>query len=147
MCKNLKELKEDYKSFIENISKNLERAKILLKIDVLTYSYEEVDRMMELYKTYYKKAQKISLTYEELAIIFETYIGETFMHYNNGNWEFCRVKNDDAYGTPVILNWGKDGFPHARISKYVWRILIERGEFKETISEKIRAAQIPMNLK
>jgi hypothetical protein len=50
------------------------------------------------------------------------------------------MKNDEAYGTPIILNWGNDGEPHGRISLWVWKTLIERGQFRETISEKIRVA-------
>ncbi len=142
---DLKTIKSKYKVFSESISDNLQKAKRLLNVSELTFSYPEVDTIKDIYEQNYKAPEKLNLTYDELSEIFYTYIGEAFMHYNGGNWELSTVKADDAYGTPIVLNWGKDGFDHCRISPYVWKIRIERGKLREPISEKIKAAQIPMD--
>ncbi len=143
MKKTLKELKVEFSHFIENINANLNRAKEMLKVNEITFSYDEIDNLKDLYENNYQNPEKINSSYEELADIFHAYVGEAFMFYNGGNWELAKYKKDEAYGTPIILNWGKDGFSHASISPYIWRILIERKLFRGTMSEKIKAAQIP----
>lgn len=145
MTKSLREYRREFEVFTKNIPRNLEVAKGFLDIEELTYSYAEIDDVKALYESNYKSPEKLGLTYDELTGVFDAYIGEAFKHYNGGDWELCTLKKDDAYGKPIILNWGKDDFPHARISTYVWRVRIERGKFRESISEKIKAAQIPMN--
>ncbi len=141
---DLKEIKSKYKVFSENITDNLQKAKRLLSVSELTFSYPEVDKIKDIYEQNYKTPEKLNLSYDELSEVFYTYVGEAFMSYNGGNWELSTVKADDAFGTPIILNWGKDNFDHCSISPYVWKVRIERGKLREPISEKIRAAQIPL---
>jgi hypothetical protein len=138
--KTAKELKTDYDFFITNIPNYLDKLKQLMSLQVITYSFEEIDSVKDFYEANYKCPDKLGITYDELVYLFYAYVGEAFMHYCKGNWELSKMKNDEAYGTPIILNWGNDGEPHGRISLLVWKILIERGKFRETISEKIRSA-------
>jgi len=110
-----------------------------------SFSYEEIDMVQNFYQRSYKNTEKIDLTTQQLDECFYAYFGEAFIHYNLGEWELCTTKNDEAFGTPIILNWGKDNFPHSSISPYIWKEYIIRGLMDEPISEIIKRAQIPMN--
>lgn len=136
--KTLKELKEEYQGFVDNIPAYLERIKQLIGLEFITYSFDEIDRVKEFYQSHYKNPEELGITYDELVHLFYAYIGEAFIFYHKGNWELSKMKNDEAYGTPIILNWGDDGESHARISPYVWRILIERNKFRGLLSDTIR---------
>jgi hypothetical protein len=136
--KTAKELKADYDFFIANIPNYIDKLKLLMGLQVITYSFEEIDALRGFYETYYKAPENISVTYHELVHFFYAYVGEAFMFHHGGNWELSRMKNDEAYGTPIILNWGNDGEAHARISPWVWKTLIERGKFRGLLSEVIR---------
>lgn len=138
MKTTVKQLKVEYLNFIENIPKYHEKLKQLIGLENLTYSFEEIDRLRLFYEENYKRPDKVGVTYDELVNIFYAYVGEAFMFYHGGSWELSKMKNDEAYGTPIILNWGKDGYPHARISPWVWKTLIEREKFRGELSEVIK---------
>lgn len=98
----------------------------------------EIDSVRAFYETNYKLPERLEVSYDELVHLFYAYVGEAFIFRHGGNWELSKMKNDEAYGTPIILNWGKDGEPHARISPWVWKTRIERGNFRGALSEVIR---------
>ncbi len=133
-----KELKAEYIVFIENIPHHLEKIRQIMNLDKLTYSFVEIDQFKLLYELNYKTPEKLGLTYEDLVSLFYAYIGEAFMFYHGGNWKFSKMKSDEAFGTPIILNWGNDGEPHGRISPWVWKTLIERGNFRGELSGVIK---------
>jgi hypothetical protein len=136
--KTAKELKAEYTTFIENIPNYLENLKQLMKLENTTYSFTEIDKLRLFYENNYKTPEQLGVAYDELVNLFYAYVGEAFMFYHGGNWELSKMKNDEAYGTPIILNWGNDGEPHGRISPWVWKTLIERGKFRGELSDVIK---------
>lgn len=138
MMKTAKELKEVYNAFVDNIPNHLVKLKQLMKLEKITYSFTEIDELRLFYENNYKTPEQLGIAYEEFVHLFYAYVGEAFMSYHGGNWELSKMKNDEAYGTPIILNWGNDGEPHARISPWVWKTLIERGKFRGKLSEVIK---------
>jgi hypothetical protein len=143
--KTTKELKADYQTFIDGIPDYLETAERLLGLDEITFSYEEIDSFRSFYASNFDKAEKHGLTRDELGTVFCAYVGEAFIHHCRGNWEISKLKSDEACGTPIILNWGFTGKPRARISPTIWRTLIEKGKFKETLSSVIEKAKTRQN--
>lgn len=137
IMKTSKELKSEYNIFIKNIADYLNKLKYLMGLKEITYSFSEIDNVRDFYELNYKDPNKLGVTYDEFVTLFYAYVGEAFMFYHKGNWELSKMKNDEAYGTPIVLNWGNDGEPHARISPLVWKILIERGKFRGLLSEVI----------
>lgn len=71
MKKTLRDYKKDFAAFVESIPENLEKARKLLGLETLTYSYEEVDRMKDIYENNYKNPKKLGLSHDELAAIFD----------------------------------------------------------------------------
>lgn len=139
--KNLKELKLEFQTFLTNIRYNLDIISDLLEIENITFSFDEIDRVKRLFESNYIKPEIIGLNYNELTNAFYSYVGEAFIHYHGGNGELSTMKNDEAYGTPIIVNWGGDNYPWVRISPWVWKTLIEqrklRGKLSEKLSEKL----------
>jgi hypothetical protein len=135
--KTAKELKTDYDLFIASIPSYLDKLKQLMGWQAITYSFEEINSIQDFYEAHYKYPEKLGITYDELAYLFYAYVGEAFISLHGGNWKLSKMKNDEAYGTPIILNWGNDGQSHARISPWVWKTRIERGNFRGTLSEVI----------
>ncbi|MFA6508655.1 MAG: hypothetical protein WCT14_21325 [Treponemataceae bacterium] len=135
--KTIKEQKTDFQDFIDGIPDYLETIERLLNVTDLTFSSEEIDSVRVFYETAWKDPVKLGLSKEELAQAFCAYAGEAFIHHCRGNWELSKLKTDEAYGTPIILNWSNAGKPTARISPWVWRKLIERGQLREKLSDKV----------
>lgn len=127
MEKTIKEIKQEYQKFLDNIPNNLEIIRNLLKIDILTYNFDEIQRTYKLYFDNFKNPEKIGLSYLELEQMIYTYWGEAFIHYNGGEWALNLSKTDKAFGTPTIEKWGGEDYPWSRISPKVWRIRLENG--------------------
>jgi hypothetical protein len=138
MQKNLRELRIDYEAFISNVPSHLAKLKVLLERTELNFSLEEIDQVQVFYTANFKSSEKIGITYEELGQIFFAYAGQAFIHHHGGNWELSTLKNDDAYGTPIIINWGPKGYPWVSISPYVWKVRMERETFRGKLSEAIK---------
>jgi hypothetical protein len=136
--KTAMELKAEYDFFITTIPNYLDKLKKLMGLPIFTYSFDEIDSVKDFYETNYQAPGKLGVSYDELVYLFYAYVGEVFISRHGGNWELSKMKNDEAYGTPIILNWGNDGKPHARISPWVWKTRIERGNFRGPLSEVIQ---------
>lgn len=127
MEKSLKVLKEEYQEFITKLPEYLTTMQSILNKTSLEFSFEEIESVYVLYKTYYQKPEQLGLTYTALEQIFYAYLGEAFRYRNGGEWSLSTTKTDEAYGTPTIEKWGREDYPWSRISPKVWRIRLERG--------------------
>ena len=128
----------EYKVFIENITHYVDRLKAIMDKPSLSYSFEHIDEVQKFYAVNYNSPENFGVTYDELTYSFYAYVGEAFIHHHGGNWELSTFKNDDAFGTPIIVNWGPKDYPWTRISPYVWKTLIEREVFRGNLSEAIK---------
>ncbi len=126
MEKSIKELKEDYKNFINNIELNLEKFKLLINKNDLTFDKNEIDNSVKLYHKNYKKPNKLGLTEKEFENIIDTYWGTAFINYKGGEWALNLSKNDKAFGTPTIEKWGGNDYPWSRIGLNVWRSRVQK---------------------
>jgi len=126
MEKSLKELKNDYLIFQQNIPNYLEHCKALLKTEKLSYSYEEIEDVFIIFIENHQNPNKISLSYDELCNIFYAYTGEAFIFHLGGEWALGTTKSDKAYGTPTIIKWGGKDYPWARISPMIWSLRLKR---------------------
>lgn len=126
MEKSLKELKNDYMIFQQNVPNYLEQTKVLLKTKNLSYSYEEIEDVFKIFIANYENPTKINLTYEELSNILYAYSGEAFIFHLGGEWALGITKSDEAYGTPTVIKWGGKDYPWSRISPKVWKLRLKR---------------------
>lgn len=124
--KTSKELRQEYDEFINNIPLYLEKMKTILKKEKLTFDFDEIDYVKEVYVKNHKHPDNVRCNYWELTQIFYAYMGEAFIHHQGGKWVFSKWKQDRAYGTPTIEEWGGEDYPWGRISPYVWRLILEK---------------------
>ena len=143
--KTTKEIKADYLAFIDGIPDHLETMERLMELSETTYSYEEIDSVRDFYAANFKSPEKKGVSRDELSAAFCAYAGEAFMHHCRGDWDLSKLKSDEAYGSAIILGWGKAGKPHARISPSVWKSQIEKGQLREKLSDAINAAKTRPN--
>lgn len=129
-------------NFIQNIPTHLRELAITFGVGKFEFTYDEIDNVQEYFESEFSKSD--NLESNNFVEQFYAYIGEAFRFYNGGRWEICSYKKDEAYGTPIIIDWGNDGFPHARISVYVWKEYLIRGLMDEKFTDIIRRSQIPM---
>lgn len=126
MEKSLKELKNDYMIFQQNIPNYLEQIKVLLQTNNLSYSYEEIEVVFKIFIENYETPTKINLSYEELCNILYAYSGEAFIFHLGGEWALGTTKSDKAYGTPTVIKWGGKDYPWSRISPMIWSLRLKR---------------------
>lgn len=126
MEKSLKELKNDYVIFQQNIPNYLIQIKSLLKTENLSYNYEEIENVFRIFIATYENPTKINLSYEELCNILYAYSGEAFIFHLGGEWVLGTTKSDKAYGTPTIIKWGGKDYPWSRISPLIWKRRLEK---------------------
>lgn len=130
--KTLKEIKTEYKVFINQVPEYLNWIEKNITKKKLSYSIDEIEKV----HLFYENNILSFLDAEMLKQAFIAYMGEAFMKYFGGNWELSMMKNDEAYGTPIINNWGFDNEPHVTISPFVWtEIIRKRGKMDRTIRQ------------
>ena len=131
-------------NFILNIRAYLQELASQVNITEFMFSYEEIDHMQEYFNCELTK-EHVANESGTIDEQFYAYFGEAFKFYNGGRWEICNFNKDEAYKTPIIMDWGNDGFPHALISVYVWKEYLKRGLMDEKFTDIIKRAQIPMS--
>jgi len=130
--KTLKEIKADYEYFQNNLPEYLDWVKDNIIKGILTYSLDELEKVQQFYEN------NILNSKDDVALkqVFIAYTGTAFIKYFGGNWELSKMKNDEAYGTPIINNWGNDGEPHVTVSPFVWtEIIRKRGKMDRTVRQ------------
>ena len=134
MDKNLKELKNEFLEFIENISFYTEKLNMILGCK-LTFELVDIDKVQNLFENNFKNPERIGLDFEILNNCFYAYMGEAFIHYNGGIWVLSDSKRDRAYGTPIITGSRNTNFT---TSPYIWKEYIVRDLERVPISKIIR---------
>lgn len=134
---------KDYTNFIDNIEIYILELCSSIGVDRFTYSYDEIDTIQDYFDQKYQDS--VNENEERLSYYFAAYFGEAFRFYNGGRWTICDFKKDEAYKTPIIIDWGSDNFPHVSISVYVWEEYLKRGLMDEKFTDIIKRAQIPMS--
>lgn len=124
----LKEAKEHYNFFLENIPKHMEIARQWLGKEKLNYSYKEIDSIGKHYKKLYKKTRQKGRWYDENYEVFITYCGETFIKYFKGEWRLNIEKKTFGYGNPMIFKYGPEGYHWIALDMEDWMRLIEEGD-------------------
>lgn len=128
--KGLKEIKADYQLFLNSIPEYLNWATAYITKTPISFSIAEIEKV----HLYYENNITTIEDKEHIKQVFIAYMGEAFIKYFGGNWELSTLKKDEAYGTPIILNWGNDGEPHGRLSPFVWtEIIRKRGSMERTV--------------
>jgi hypothetical protein len=130
--KGLKEIKADYQVFLSQMAEYLEWASANITKTPITYTLDEIEKV----HLYYENNIANIEDKEYLRQVFIAYMGEAFIKYFGGNWELSTLKKDEAYGTPIILNWGNDNEPHVSISPFVWTEIIRKhGKMNRTVRQ------------
>lgn len=62
------------------------------------------------------------------------YIGEALISNANGRWSIGKLKKDEAYGYPIILDYGKNGKDNPRICPNVWLNKLEKKTLRNPLS-------------
>lgn len=126
----LKEIKADYQLFLKTVPEYLNWATVHITKAPISFSIAEIEKV----HLYYENNITAIEDKEHMKQVFIAYMGEAFIKYFGGNWELSTLKKDEAYGTPIILNWGNDGEPHGRLSPFVWtEIIRKRGSMERTV--------------
>lgn len=130
--KGLKEIKIEYQVFLNRLPEYLNWVSKYIVKSPLTFSLDEIEKV----HLYYENNIANSDDKEYLKQAFIAYTGEAFIKYFAGNWELSTLKKDEAYGTPIILNWGNDNESHISISPFVWtEIIRKRGKMERTVRQ------------
>ena len=136
--KNPKELKKAYNKFIDDIPELLGYVSNKILQREITFSLDELEEVQKYYEENWKDFDKTEL----LRLAFYAYMGEAFIKYFGGNWDLSKLKVDEAYGTPIIVNWGPEDYlgpgtgkyPWISISPFVWtEIIRKRGEMRRGV--------------
>ncbi|WP_113637138.1 hypothetical protein [Nubsella zeaxanthinifaciens] len=120
--KGLKEIKTNYQDFQNKLPEYLDWVAENIVKSSLTFTLDEIEKVHLYYENNIVKA----IDQEYLKQVFIAYMGEAFIKYFGGNWELSTLKKDEAYGTPIINNWGNDGEAHVTISPFVWTEIIRK---------------------
>lgn len=141
-----KKMQQEFDNFIKDIPQNLNYLQETLKTSkkyektVIGYTPDLVDKIENFYLDVLEGEELPNIDKEKLYNAFFTFIGEAVIKNAKGNWEWCTIKADEAFNTPIILNWGNKDYGRPRISpKVAIKILINdkerggRGMLKEMI--------------
>lgn len=121
-----KKLQKKLDDFLDNKENLLKEFSILVGIDELEYTIEEL-ALLE------KQVEKL-LDNERIAEIYHVYIGEVIINNNKGEWSIGKFKKDLAYLKPIVLKKNE-----MRLCPIVdWFGLLKKGELKEGISGMVR---------
>ena len=130
--KGLKEIKAEYQLFLTQVPEYLDWASVNIVKAPVIFSLDEIEKA----HLFYENNILSTTDPDYLKRVFIAYMGEAFIKYFGGNWELSTLKKDEAYGTPIILNWGNDNEPHGRLSPFVWtEIIRKRGKMDRTIRQ------------
>jgi hypothetical protein len=129
--------KNDFKYFLETIDEKLILLSELLNLEKIDFEFSTVDKVENLYREILSNKSRIEISLEEFELLVYAYIGEAVKHYVNGNWILCSTKKDDAFETPIIVNWANNP-KNISISPFVWCELIKLGKMDIKISELIQ---------
>lgn len=109
------EVIKKYDDFLMNIESNILKIKMLLGVQKLTHSMQEIDDLDNLFldfcDKYYKKKQfftflktkNIPLSKNEFQKILYVYLCETWIFHFGGNYNLNLDENTVSYGYPEII--------------------------------------------
>lgn len=139
--KSIKEIKEEYKHFVESIPELLKQVEEEILKEKINFHIDEIEKIQIYYEENFRKKE---IDLQNLNNCFYAYMGEAFIKHFGGNWQLCTLKNDEAYGKPVIVGWGPEDYlgpgtgkyPWIRISPFIWtEIIRERGTMSRSIRQ------------
>ena len=142
MSKKIKELEKEFLNFKNNIPSLLTRLNNIIGSN-LSFEYEDIDKVENFYENNHTDPDKIGVSVNELDQMFYAFMGEAFIHYNDGYWILSDSKRDRAFGTPIISGSRNTKYT---ISPYVWKEFIVRDLEREPLSKIIKRSQIPRNI-
>lgn len=129
--------KNHFKYFIDTIDEKLNFLSHQLKLEKIDFEFSTIDKVENLYREIIENKSKIQIPFEEFELIIYTYIGESIINYVYGNWVLCSAKKDEAFETPIIVNWANNP-KNMRISPFIWCELIKLKKMDIKISELIK---------
>lgn len=138
--KSIKEIKEEYKHFVTSIPELLNQVEEEILKGKIIFHLDEIEKIQNYYEENFIKNE---IDLYNLNNCFYAYMGEAFIKYFGGNWQLCTLKKDEAYGTPIIVDWGPEDYlgpgtgkyPWVSISPFVWTEVIRK---RGTMSRSIR---------
>lgn len=145
-------MKDDYEEFLVEIDLLLEDLQTLLsqsrnyKDVTVGYDSDTLDRIELFYLDALSGKERVAVSLERLGRILIAFFGESLIQRVRGEWALNEMKDDPAFGTPVIVNWaqGGGGVRFSPVERREWlkkssepsmRELIEYAENKEKIEE------------
>lgn len=137
-------MKKEAQAFISEVPTMLQALKQSMAqsasyaVEELTYDYDTINKVEAYYLDVVDGKERSSLPADKLKNAFCAYLGEAVKHHLGGEWEIGKVKSDEAYGTPIILGWGKGD--HPRIGPEIWEIILLRDREKGDIALRIQRA-------
>jgi len=129
--------KNDFKYFLDTIDEKLSFLSEILNLEKIDFEFSTIDKVENLYREVIKDKSKLKISFEKFELIIYAYIGEAIISYVSGNWVLCSAKKDDAFETPIIVNWANNP-KNISISPFVWCELIKLGKMNIKISELIQ---------
>jgi hypothetical protein len=131
--------KKEFSEFVENREQLVQAIKETISFQGTNeefYSNENsIQQYLDIYFNAYKKGDFD--TTDNMRLNLYALMGEVVIFLVGGYWNYCSLKKDEAFKTPVIMGWGgTDDRP--RISPKVWEILMFEDDDRTKFIKRIQ---------
>ncbi len=133
--KPLKEIKKEYKEFMDSIPDNIKKLKSFLGKDLFHYTLDEINRVQMFYEENYKTPHKLNLSEEDMDKMLAAYFGTAHLWHFFWNWCLETNKSADKYGVACIEKYGGKNYPSIRISPFDWVHIIKTNQLEEPLNK------------
>ena len=154
--RNKKKIQDDFDTFEVEIPLLLEDLSALIcqikntSLNIFDFSFENINLIEQFYLDILNKKIKSDISQDRLDRIFIAYLGESFRAHLGGQWTLELDKSSEAYGTPVISQWGDVPDKHINYCPIIIREWFKQekgqGELQKTIEFALESDENYKNL-
>jgi hypothetical protein len=126
--------KVEYQSKLEEyISRQKNIPELKLRFDI-----ESVEILEQFYYDSVKNKKYPANILDYLQQCVWMFLGEMVISKLGGGWEICDLRQDSAYNTPIINNWGDQTKDHVTISPKDWETIMFKYNNPKAFSKYIK---------
>jgi len=133
MKKPLREIKQDFQDFLQNMPGRIDRLKEFLGVVAFSYEPAEIELVENFYRKYIGAENDLGLSENELDKLIETYIGVAYLWHFGGEWYLIEKTSADKYGYAAIIKYGGKGYPYVAVPPLGWLRQIRNGQRDEPL--------------
>ncbi len=126
--KTLREIKQEYKEFIENIPNYISKLKKELEKQKFFYSFDEIEEIEKFYEKSIRKKKGNTIMNKEFENMIATYFGVAFRWYLGGKWRLDTGKTSTTYGEPFLDYYDYEFESGYYFFPFTWTLFIATGQ-------------------